>query len=70
MEGGHSDRRAGGAPARALKDTNPTESEEGVNAGCFLAIEVGEREGWKLRLVCRFLGSGWSRIGGGLGSHH
>ena len=43
MEGGHSDRRAEGAPASALKVTNYTKSEEGVNAGCVLAIEVGDR---------------------------
>ena len=38
MEGGHSDRRAEGAPASALKGINSTESEEGVNAGCVLEI--------------------------------
>ncbi|MBD5504752.1 MAG: hypothetical protein HDR09_13735 [Lachnospiraceae bacterium] len=52
MEDGHSDRRAEGTSASVLKATNSTESEEGLNAGCVLAIEVGDREGWKLRLVC------------------
>ena len=63
MEGCHTDHRAEGVLASALKGTNSTEAEEGLNADDVLAIEVGEREGWKLRLVCRFLRSSGSRIG-------
>lgn len=64
MEGCHSDRRTEGAPARALKGTNSTEAEEGLNAASVFAIEIGYMEGWKLRLVCRFLWLGGSRIRG------